>query len=199
MIDRLLIGLLLATVATCALAGDGPATCPAEWRTLVTVIFFLLLIAISATLTHLGIYKHGRVSALLFITSFAFFIGALAVGINRPRCEWRDASAQISAIGRGVLSVLSVAPAAAQSFFGAPSDSSGSCPAGHHARQVTDWSAPMNCTLMVCLGKLVCPADGGACTRMPANDCNSCSSPPPLTLCLSDEELRAATGGPAQN
>ena len=75
-----------------------------------------------------------------------------------------------------------VAPAmAAETNFTCPSN---------RPNLVTVGTGIMTCTLLACVGPLICPPDGD-CVRAPAKDCNSCQEEK-QALCLTDEELKAA-------
>lgn len=63
------------------------------------------------------------------------------------------------------------------------------------ARYVIDSTRPVMCTLILCPGKLFCPADETKpCQRLPSNDCNICSAPTYLA-CFSKDEIDRATEG----
>lgn len=59
-----------------------------------------------------------------------------------------------------------------------------------HKRSVTERSN--TCTLLACMGRLVCPEGGGACW-MVTQDCNRCNEPVTYDVCLSDADLQKAS------
>ncbi len=64
-------------------------------------------------------------------------------------------------------------------------------------RTVADYTKPVTCTLLACIGKLICPDDGdklsGAeCYYGPATDCNKCTGGGVTEICLSAAELEKA-------
>lgn len=71
------------------------------------------------------------------------------------------------------------------------STSIAACPPDRpHAREITDYSVGITCTLVACIGDLFCAPDrDGECYREPSNKCNRCTTPPKTTICLSSEEL----------
>lgn len=68
------------------------------------------------------------------------------------------------------------------------------CPLERPIRKTVD-SGFATCTLVACVGKLVCPPDVAPgmpeCYRMPASDCNTCTRSV-TDICLSQEELDRA-------
>jgi hypothetical protein len=65
------------------------------------------------------------------------------------------------------------------------------CPAERPiARKVIDYSVPIQCTLMACIGELVCPKDEDQpCVRLPTNNCNHCTEPATVIQCFSADEM----------
>ena len=65
------------------------------------------------------------------------------------------------------------------------------CPPERPIQRLMD-NGIASCTLLVCLGKLVCPADQSQpCYRLPAGDCNTCTHSY-STLCMTPEEAEKA-------
>jgi hypothetical protein len=66
------------------------------------------------------------------------------------------------------------------------------CPADHpHARKVIDYTKSVQCTLMMCLPVLTCPAEGDCVYT--SSSCNTCTNNT-TEICLSDDELQRAQG-----
>lgn len=57
-------------------------------------------------------------------------------------------------------------------------------------RLVTDYTRPITCTLALCVGKLVCPANSalGVCYLAPEN-CNQCIGGATIEMCFTKEEI----------
>ncbi len=71
-------------------------------------------------------------------------------------------------------------------------------------KTVQQFGGVVICTLMVCIGKLICP-DGGNklngtdCYYGPASDCNKCSGPAPEERCFTQAEIDAAAPPKCEN
>jgi hypothetical protein len=78
--------------------------------------------------------------------------------------------------------------------FGITAANSADCPPERPIKRTLS-TGMMNCTLVACIGKLVCPPNPppgmAECFRMPASDCNTCT-PVTTEICLSQAELDKA-------
>lgn len=58
---------------------------------------------------------------------------------------------------------------------------------------VVDYSKPIQCTAVACLGELSCPGDDlTPCMLVPSNSCNTCTGPATIKQCFSQDEIDAA-------
>ena len=96
-------------------------------------------------------------------------------------------------LGRIILFLIAVLIIAGAVVLLGPAYAEENCPADRpFARTVTDYSQPVWCTLLACMGKLSCPVDASKpCVRVP-HDCNSCTGPPTMTQRFNQEELDKA-------
>lgn len=60
-----------------------------------------------------------------------------------------------------------------------------------HRVYAGDPNAPRGCTMAICMPKLSC-VDENHCWLVANNDCNICTEPPDIAMCLSDSDLAAA-------